>query len=88
MASAAGRTRIAPPENLSSPPQFHLTPSQVARDLRELCDMGMVEKFKDEYGITRYRPTNDASHELAGRDSKLPSSAGNSRHRSSRRVHA
>lgn len=58
MASAAFRTRIASPGNPSSPPQFQLTPRQVARDLRELCDMGLVEKFKDEYGITRYRPTN------------------------------
>lgn len=33
-----------------------LSASQIARDLRELCDMGLLEKFRDERGITRYRP--------------------------------
>lgn len=30
----------------------------IARDLEELCDMGLVEKFRDEHNIIRYRPTN------------------------------
>lgn len=30
----------------------------IARDLEALCDMGLVEKFRDEHNIIRYRPTN------------------------------
>lgn len=32
------------------------TPGQVARDLEELCAMGFLEAFRDEYRIIRYRP--------------------------------
>jgi Fe2+ or Zn2+ uptake regulation protein len=31
---------------------------QVAETLDQLCEMGLVEKFVDEYRVTRYRPTN------------------------------
>lgn len=31
---------------------------EVARTLDELCALGLVEKFTDQYRITRYRPTN------------------------------
>lgn len=34
-----------------------LSPGQIARDLKDLCAMGLVEKIRDEDGITRYRPT-------------------------------
>ena len=61
MASAACRTRIASPEKndspLPPPETLSLSPRQVARTLKELCEMGLVRKFKDEYGITRYRAT-------------------------------
>ena len=30
---------------------------EVARTLDELCALGLVEKFRDEHNITRYRPT-------------------------------
>jgi hypothetical protein len=36
---------------------LNLTPRQVARTLNELIEMGMVVKFRDEYGIERYRST-------------------------------
>lgn len=39
-------------------PQIYLSPRQVARTLVELCEMGLVEQFKDGEGTTRYRPTN------------------------------
>jgi hypothetical protein len=45
-------------ENLNPPTQTAETSAgQIARDLRELCAMGLLEKFRDERGITRYRPT-------------------------------
>jgi predicted transcriptional regulator len=39
-------------------PRLILTPGQVARTLNELMALGFVEKVKDEFGVTRYRPTN------------------------------
>jgi DNA-binding MarR family transcriptional regulator len=32
-----------------------LTPGQVAQTLDELIELGFIEKFRDEYNITRYR---------------------------------
>ncbi len=43
---------------VAAQPQIYLSPRQVARTLVELCEMGLVEQFKDGEGITRYRPTN------------------------------
>jgi hypothetical protein len=34
-----------------------LNPGEVAHTLDQLCVMGLVEKFVDEYRVTRYRPT-------------------------------
>jgi hypothetical protein len=34
-----------------------LTRGQVARTLDELCELGLLEKFKDAHRITRYRPS-------------------------------
>lgn len=31
---------------------------EVARTLDELCALGLVEKFRDEHNIVRYRPTD------------------------------
>jgi DNA-binding MarR family transcriptional regulator len=33
-----------------------LTAGQVARTLDELIDLGFIEKFRDEFGATRFRP--------------------------------
>lgn len=35
-----------------------LSAGQIARDLKDLCAMGLLETFVDEHRITRYRPTN------------------------------
>lgn len=45
---------------LSAPSERPLTPHQVAQTLSELIALGFVEKFKDEYGITRYRALRGA----------------------------
>jgi hypothetical protein len=34
-----------------------VTAGQVCRDLEELCAIGLLEAFRDEYNIVRYRPT-------------------------------
>jgi hypothetical protein len=39
--------------------KMHL--GQVARTLDELCALGLVEKFRDEYNIVRYRTVNRVS---------------------------
>ena len=40
-----------------------LTPSEIARTLRELIAMGLVEKFRDERGTTRYRSLGTQAHD-------------------------
>ena len=37
-----------------------LTPGQVAQTLDELIALGFIEKFRDEYNITRYRLTQQS----------------------------
>jgi|HubBroStandDraft_6_1064221.scaffolds.fasta_scaffold00550_27 hypothetical protein len=39
------------------PSGFPLTRGQVARSLVELCELGLVEAYEDQYGIVRYQPT-------------------------------
>jgi hypothetical protein len=68
MASAPCRTRIVSPDRdprdlapvpITLPsPAVRFSRGQIARDLEELCAMGLIEKFRDEYNVTRYRPTN------------------------------
>jgi hypothetical protein len=41
------------------------TAGQVAQTLNELITLGFIEKFKDEYGITRYRALRGAMGILA-----------------------
>jgi DNA-binding MarR family transcriptional regulator len=36
-------------------PECSLTPGEVAQTLDELIQLGFIEKFRDEYNITRYR---------------------------------
>lgn len=40
----------------TKPPR--LTEHRIARDLESLCDMGLIEAFRDDNNIVRYRPTN------------------------------
>jgi DNA-binding MarR family transcriptional regulator len=42
-------------EPVREPERLHMTPREVARTIRELIAMGLVEKFQDERGVTRYR---------------------------------
>ncbi len=49
----ACRTRL-----VGAQPQIHMSSRQVASTLNELIALGFVEEFRDERGITRYRPTN------------------------------
>jgi len=46
----------APRQTLET--RIHL--GQVARTFDELCALGLVEKFRDEHNIVRYRPTTGA----------------------------
>jgi hypothetical protein len=39
------------------PSGFPLTRGQVARSLVELCELGLLEAYEDQYGIVRYQPT-------------------------------
>jgi len=39
---------------------YNLSNSHLADTLRDLCAMGMVEKFTDEDGVVRYRPAKKA----------------------------
>ena len=36
--------------------KFIPTADQVCRDLEQLCAMGILEAFRDEHNIVRYRP--------------------------------
>jgi len=54
-ASAAPRQSLELQLEQSESP---LTRGEVARTLNELCERGLLEKFKDEFNITRYRPTD------------------------------
>ncbi|HEY3972353.1 MAG TPA: hypothetical protein VGM18_05065 [Candidatus Sulfotelmatobacter sp.] len=61
MASAACR-RIAPAPALTLEVHTEQNPRpatlhQVCRDLEQLCEMGLLEAFRDEYNIVRYRTT-------------------------------
>lgn len=38
---------------LRTKPEF--TEHRIARDLEALCEMGLIEAFRDEYNIVRYR---------------------------------
>ncbi len=38
----------------TTPPK--LTAGQVARTLNELIELGFIEKFRDDFGVTRFRP--------------------------------
>jgi len=58
MATTTALYRNPKPQIEQNKPKLQLSPGQIARDLEQLCAMGLVEKFKDEYNITRYRPTN------------------------------
>ena len=40
----------------ANPPR--LTEHRIARDLEALCEMGLVEAFRDENNIVRYRPAD------------------------------
>jgi len=48
-------------------PQAHLTPNEFAQqsaltsDLVALCAEGMIEAFRDEEGVIRYRPIQRAA---------------------------
>lgn len=63
MATAAASYRNPQPEltlevksRTHSRTQRPLTPGQVARTLHELIELGFLEKFKDEFNVTRFRP--------------------------------
>lgn len=58
MASTAESYRNPQPQIEQKELSLQLTRGQVARTLNELCAMGLLEKFKDEYNITRYRLAN------------------------------
>jgi hypothetical protein len=34
---------------------------RVCRDLEQLCEMGILEAFRDEYNVVRYRPVNGSA---------------------------
>ncbi len=58
---ASYRNPQPPQQKCTAPRQtlaVRIQRSQIARTLDELCALGLVEKFRDEYNITRYRPTN------------------------------
>jgi len=40
--------------------RIRLPAQQLAQDLRELCALGLIEKYTDGAGITRFRPQEDA----------------------------
>jgi hypothetical protein len=62
MASAPCRRPVVSPATVSSTnspqPQLTLTLGQIAQALDELIALGSIEKFKDEFNVIRYRPTN------------------------------
>lgn len=59
MTAAAGSQLSA----VTSPAPRHLNVSEFAeisaleRDLAALCAEGLLEAYRDEHGVTRYRPT-------------------------------
>lgn len=66
MASAPCRNPVvAPAKNFVSPPKVHLTPFQIAHDLRELVAMGFIEKFRDHRGLICYRSTTAGKKALS-----------------------
>jgi hypothetical protein len=64
MASASCRQPIASPSNprsitrrsASSHVNTSFSAGEVATSLEALCEMGLLEPFRDEYNIVRYRP--------------------------------
>lgn len=62
---ASYRIRISLRNDLVASRKLKLSPGQVARTLDELIDLGFVEKVKDEFGVTRYRPTHSVQERRA-----------------------
>jgi GDP-D-mannose dehydratase len=64
MASASCRQPVASPANpnhvirrsASSHVNTSFSPGEVATSLEALCEMGLLEPFRDQYNIVRYRP--------------------------------
>ena len=67
MATASYRTPQAPEKcrapRLTLNERIHR--GEVARTLDELCALGLVEKFRDEFGIERYRSLRPISERVA-----------------------
>ena len=61
MATSAASYRNPQPEQNNPQPEqnnFSLTPGEVAQTIDELIQLGLVEAFRGEHNIVRYRPTN------------------------------
>lgn len=55
---ASYRIRIPLRNDLVASRKLKLSPGEVARTLDELIELGLIEKVKDGFGITRFKPMN------------------------------